>query len=463
MRTRILVGTAVLALAAFVDPSLPFGASPVRTALAQGRNSATPGVTRVNGGRMSIDVQGADVRTVLRSISEFSGRNVVVGAGVKGAVSLHLTNVEWKDALTVVCRTQGLDYVDEGGILRVDAADKLQAEVLARETNEARRLDFLPLSTRVLKVEYANANELKGALGSVLSKRGTIEVDPRTNTLILTDIEQRLADAEAMIEQLDTKTPQIEITAKLVDIDVSALRELGVTWGVTNLDIGSLTTPDPATFLAGTGPPFQPQLGVEAGSASRVGSIAGILTRPWGTVEFLLEALEQKRQAQIISNPRITTVDNREAKILVGQKIPLIVQDVAGNAVSQLQTIGIQLKVTPHLTADKRITLDLHPEISDLSTQSTVQGGVIINTSEADTRVMVDDGQTAVIGGLIRTNEGQVVTGVPVLMNIPFLGGLFRNKSTIKQQRELVIFVTPKLIEATAELGPDTPSEERNR
>ena len=115
--------------------------------------------------------------------------------------------------------------------------------------------------------------------------------------------------------------------------------------------------------------------------------------------------LEQNRKANIISNPRITTVDNREAKILVGQKIPLIVQDVAGNPVSQLQTIGIQLKVTPHLTQDKRIIMDLHPEVSDLSTQSTVQGGVIINTSEADTRVMVDDGQTAVIGGLIRTND----------------------------------------------------------
>jgi type IV pilus assembly protein PilQ len=316
--------------------------------------------------------------------------------------------------------------------------------------------------TRVVKVEYANANELKNGVQSVLSKRGTVEVDSRTNSLIITDIESKIADAEAMAEQLDTKTPQIEITAKLIDIDVAALRELGVTWGVANLDINHLTTPDPATFLGGTGPPFQPQLGVEAGAASRIGSIAGVLTRPWGTIEFLLEALEQKRQAQIISNPRITTVDNREAKILVGQKIPLIVQDVAGNAVTQLQTVGIQLKVTPHLTSDKRISLDLHPEISDLSTQSTVQGGVIINTSEADTRVLVDDGQTAVIGGLIRTNEGQVVTGVPILMDIPFVGGLFRNKSTVKQQRELVIFVTPKLIENMADLTPEE-QQQQNR
>ena len=165
-----------------------------------------------------------------------------------------------------------------------------------------------------------------------------------------------------------------------------------------------------------------------------------------GTLEATLSALELRRKANIISNPRITTVDNREAKILVGQKIPLIVQDVAGNAVTQLQTIGIQLTVTPHLTADKRIVLDLHPEVSDLSTQSTVQGGVIINTSEANTRVMVDNGQTAVIGGLIRNNDSKVKTGIPLLMHIPILGALFSNDVTVKQQRELVIFVTPRLL-----------------
>src|SRR5436309_10485866 len=155
--------------------------------------------------------------------------------------------------------------------------------------------------------------------------------------------------------------------------------------------------------------------------------------------------LESDRKANIISNPRVTTVDNREAKIVVGQKIPLIVQDVAGNPVSQLQTIGIQLKVTPHLTQDKKVVMDLHPEVSDLSTQSTVQGGIIINTSEADTRVMVDDGQTAVIGGLIRTNESTVRRGVPYLKDLPLLGNLFRSNTTVRQNRELIIFVTPRL------------------
>ena len=150
------------------------------------------------------------------------------------------------------------------------------------------------------------------------------------------------------------------------------------------------------------------------------------------------------------SDLRITTVDNREAKIVVGQKIPLIVQDVAGNPVSQLQTVGIQLRVTPHLTSEKKIIMDLHPEVSDLASGSTVQGGLIINTSEADTRVMVDDGQTAVIGGLVRKNETTVRRGVPGLKDIPLLGMLFSSKTTTSASRELVIFVTPKLVNAMA-------------
>jgi type IV pilus assembly protein PilQ len=463
MRTRVLVGTAVAvwALAAFVDPSPRSGLSLVSAAYAQ-QGRSMPGVTRTGSGRMSLDVQGAEIRTVLRSIAEFSGKNIVVGKEVKGPISIQLRDVRWQDALTTVCRTQGLDFVDEGGILRVDSQEKLRAEMLTRERAESERMDLLPLTTRVVKLEYANAMELRSAMASVLSKRGTVEIDPRTNSLIITDLDSKLDGVAEFIKELDTRTPQIEIIAKLVDIDVNALRELGVRWGISNLDINHLSTPNPADFLGGTGHLYQPQIGVDAGVPGQLGTIAGVLTRPWGTVEFLIEALELNRKAQIISNPHITTVDNREAKILVGQKIPLIVQDVAGNAVTQLQTIGIQLKVTPHLTADKKIQLDLKPEISDLSSQSTVQGGVIINTSEADTRVLVDDGQTAVIGGLIRTNEGKIVTGVPVLMNIPILGNLFRSTSTARSQRELVIFVTPKLVETLADAQSDSqrfPSE----
>ncbi|HMI30116.1 MAG TPA: type II and III secretion system protein, partial [Candidatus Limnocylindrales bacterium] len=172
--------------------------------------------------------------------------------------------------------------------------------------------------------------------------------------------------------------------------------------------------------------------------------------KAFGTIDATLQALETQNKANIISNPRITTVNNREASVVVGKQIPLIVQDFAGNAVTQMTTIGIKLSVTPHINTGNRITMDVHPEVSDLAAQATVQGGIIINTTMADTRVMVNDGETAVIGGLIRSNESTVKRGIPILMDVPLLGNLFRSTSTTKQKRELLIFVTPKILGDTA-------------
>lgn len=422
----VVVAAMVLAAAAAVLPHLADAQSARPTA-------ERMGIVETGPGRFSLDVQGADIRTLLRAFAEFSGRNIIVGKDVKGQVSVNVRDTPWRDALGSILRSHGLDLTEEAGGIRVDTADKLQAELLARETNEARRLEVKPMETRVIRVSYANARELQPVIQSILSQRGQIQVDPRTNALVVTDIPRKLNDAEKMAAELDSKTPQIEIIAKLVDVDVSALREWGINWSWNNV---KFSNPSDATHS---------------------GEVAADISDPlfrWttaimgtdGNLDLELQALEEKRKANIISNPRITTVDNREAKILVGQKIPLIVQDVAGNAVSQLTQIGIQLKVIPHITADQKIMLDIHPEVSDLSTQSTVQGGIIINTSEADTRVMVDDGQTAVIGGLIRNNEGEVKSGVPFLMDIPLLGYLFSSVSKVDQQRELVIFVTPNLI-----------------
>jgi type IV pilus assembly protein PilQ len=419
------------------------------------------GMVRTGTGTFSLDVEGADVRTVLKAISEFSGRNIVMGSAVKATVHVSLKNVGWEEALRTVLRANGLDYIEEGGIIRVDEASKLQSELVDRESARAKAAEVAPLETRIIKLNFANASELSASLQSSLTRRGSITVDKRTNSMIVADLPASVDRVEKMAMDLDSTTPQIEITAKLVDVDVAALRDIGIQWKV-----GSASTPDlssdlpnpPSGSLNAPGAPLTPSNnGTDVGGASLTEPIASPnfkihygIVKSWGSLEAQLQALEQERKANIISNPRITTVDNREARILVGQKIPLIVQDVAGNPVSQLQTIGIQLKVTPHLTQDKRIVMDLHPEVSDLSTQSTVQGGVIINTSEADTRVMVDDGQTAVIGGLIRTNESTVREGIPVLKDLPLIGNLFRSNSAVKDNRELIIFVTPRLITSMA-------------
>jgi type IV pilus assembly protein PilQ len=284
-----------------------------------------------------------------------------------------------------------------------------------------------------MKVDFANAAELKQSLEKMLTRRGHIEVDQRTNSLLITDIQEKTDAAERLAHELDSMTPQVEIVAKMVDVDASVSRELGIIWSVNDLDIGKQNVDEDVSVSA----PI-----LDAVGTLRIGAV-----RDYATLDATLQALETKNKADIISNPRITTVNNREASILVGKEIPLIVQDEAGNPVTELKKIGVTLKVTPHINSESEVTLDLHPEVSDLASQATVQGGVIINTTQADTRVIVKNGETAVIGGLIRENTSSVKTGVPILQNIPLLGFFFRSTRDVTTKRELLIFITPKIVE----------------
>jgi len=385
------------------------------------------------GRRMSLDVQGAEVQTVLRSLSEFSGKNIVASKEVKGQVTMRLRNVPWRHALDILLRAQALGMVERGQTIVVSNIETLRKEEMERRTAERAQEELLPLETRIVPISYANSEEMAKAVEKTLTKRGHIEVDKRTNALLITDITERLDQCEGMVRSLDTRTPQVEIVARLVDVDVSATRDLGVKWGLHGVDLGD----------AGVSENFDV-------NANDVTSPAGVVkvgtVKPFGSIEATLQALETQNKANIISNPRITTVNNREASVVVGKQIPLIVQDFAGNAVTQMTTIGIKLNVTPHINVGNKITMDVHPEVSDLAAQATVQGGIIINTTMADTRVMVNDGETAVIGGLIRSNESSTKRGVPILMDIPLIGNLFRSSSTTNAKRELLIFVTPKVL-----------------
>jgi type IV pilus assembly protein PilQ len=277
----------------------------------------------------------------------------------------------------------------------------------------------------------------------MLTDRGNIDVDVRTNSLIINDVRERVAMIVAMATDLDTKTPQVEINARLIDLDSKATRELGVNWAVANPQSGSPIV-NPATGAE----TYFNTLGISNPIQNPAGAMQVGVVQDWGSVAAKIEALEVANKAHLISNPIITTTDNREASILVGQKIPLIVSDEAGNAITQLTTVGIMLMVTPHINKDNQITLDIHNEVSDLSSQATVQGGVIINTSESDTRVLVENGATAIIAGLIRQIDGKLNSGIPLLMDIPLLGGLFRHSTNTKVSRELVIFVTPTIVDS---------------
>jgi type II secretory pathway component HofQ len=384
---------------------------------------------------IDIDVQNASTASVLRMFSEFSGRNIVAGPEVNGKITAKLTAVPWLQALDTVLRTNGYGWEEMGQVIRVSTLERLNNERLNEEVLERKREEFIPLETSIFRVSYAKADEMKQPLEILLSSRGEIETDERTNALVITDIPHRVARVREMAQVLDYKTPQVEINAKLVDVDARVIRNLGIDWSVTGLNKGDGNV-DYAVHAADLPGP--------------VGVVTGGLSGTDADFSATIEMLERQDKAEIISNPRITTADNKEARIIVGKKIPLVVADESGNAITQLTTIGIKLTVIPHINQDDRITLDLTPEVSDLSAQATVQGGIVIVTAEASTRVIVANGQTAVIGGLIRTNESTVNTGVPVLMDIPVIGNLFRNSNKVKEERELLIFVTPKIIRSDA-------------
>lgn len=382
---------------------------------------------------VTMDVQKASIHTVLRSLAEYSGKDIVATGDVEGKITVRLREVPWRDALAIVLRAHDLGYrEEEDGVLRVGTLEKLRKEELEVESTARQKEALLPLETQIVPLKFANATELSKSLDEALSPRGRLEVDERTNSLLITDISDGTQKVADMAMELDSRTPQVEITAKLVDLDAKVSRELGINWSESNLHSAN-------NDISASG-------GVTAPVGDAVGTFKLGVVQSFGQLDATLQALETENKADIISNPRIATVNNREARIVVGQKIQLIVMDEAGNPITQLITVGIQLKVVPHVNSDRTITLDLHPEVSDLAAEGTVQGGVIINTSEADTRVLVTDGETAVIGGLISTRETELARGVPVLRSIPFLGRLFQSSSTVSRKRELLIFVTPKIM-----------------
>ncbi len=394
---------------------------------------------------ISMDFQNADIRTVLRSFAVYSGKNIIASPEVKGEVTIFLEDVPWRSALNLVLRANGYGAKEEEGVIRVDIWDKFLEEDIKRGEAVKRRESLLPLQTRVVDVSFARADEVVVPLSRFLTSRGVLEVDERTNSIIISDIAERVEEIVGMIKELDSETPQVEINAKLVDIDERTLRDLGINWSVENAKItgidGTIDAEVDATGSISEG-------GLDSPISQPTAELSVDILGPYGELNATISALETENKANIISNPTITTLNNREATIIVGKKIPLIVQDEAGNPITQLTTVGIQMRVKPQVNSKTgEITMDLHPEVSDLSSQATVQGGIIIVTSEADTRVMVKDGQTAVIGGLIRQNEGYYDSGVPVLRDIPMLGKLFGSTSKVNDKRELVIFVTPRVVD----------------
>lgn len=374
-------------------------------------------------GRISMNVEEADVRAVLRSISEFSGMNIVAGSEVKGSVTVLLHDVPWREALDNILKMNDFVASEDGGIIRVATHKDLE---------QARKMENL--KTTVYQIKYARADKLQLVISKLLTDRGKSQADIRANALIITDIPLVLASMDTIVQTLDRPSAQVLIESKFVEVDVNNQSELGINWTV-----GNLSNPLANTRAGGS---------VDLGVDNPAGSFTFGRLENGVDVNAKLSALEENRKAEVLSQPSVLINDNEEAKILSGKKIPINVLDQAGNLVTQFFDVAVRLTVTPHINPDNDVFMALNPEVSDLSGEATVAGGIVILTSEVNTTLMVKDGETVVIGGVIRSKDGLLERKVPLLHAIPLFGRLFSYTAKTHDKTEILVFVTPHVIPA---------------
>lgn len=386
----------------------------------------------------SLSLKDANIHAVLSFLADYGNVNIVTSPEVEGNVSLTLQRVNWSEALDIVLKTYGLAGVHEKGYIRVLPMNQYMQEVMAKEQHKSQQEALISLSTEVVKIENATASELVKPVKTVLSTRGVIDVDDRTNSLIIRDIPANISRAKEMIKILDQVTDQIEITAQLLEVESKALEELGIDW---------------TFFTSRYGPPDingEPRTSHEATieqMADRVSDPVGRFTYTTGQEDFdltgTISALMKDNKAKILASPVITTMDNKQAVIQMGQKIPIKQFDQSGNVVVTFVEVGTILKVTPHKTSENRILMNLKPERSSYQFDPN---GVIITTNNAETNVVVKNNQPAVIGGLTSQEKKTLRTGLPFLKDIPVLGYLFSYTQEQIENRELIITVTPRIV-----------------
>lgn len=446
------------ALAAQVQaPQAPPASPPPSQSL-----GAPPAERRFNGAPVSLDFQGADLRAVLRTFAEVSGLNMVIDPAVQGTVDVALRDVPWDQALDIILRANKLGYAVDGTIVRI-----APLTVLAEEESQRRKLadeQALAGELRVLtkSLSYAKAEDMQGLLTkSALSARGTVQVDPRTNTLIITDLADRLQIAADLIATLDHAQPQVEIEARIVQTNKNAARALGVQWGfmgradpalgnTTNLAFpnnGSLSgrtsgTQGVATNATGTVPSAVnfPAQGATSAIGLALGSINGAFN-----LDVALSALESSGNGRLLSTPRVSTQNNVAAEIAQGVQIPI--QTVSNNTVTvTFRDAALILRVTPQITAANTVIMQIVLDNSSPDFGHQVNGIPPINTQRANTTVLVNDGQTTVIGGIYASQESTTTDRTPGLSSVPVLKWLFKRDTSTDSSSELLIFITPRIV-----------------
>jgi len=430
------------------------------------------------GERLTLNFQDIETRAVLQLLADASGQNIVVSDSVNGNVTLRLQNVPWDQALDIVLRTKGLDKRRQDNVIIVAP----QAELAAREKAElAARKDvqeLAPLRSEYLQVNYAKAQDMaaliKTQTNSLLSPRGSVAVDERTNTLLLQDTTDRITDIRRLVATLDIPVRQVLIEARIVIVNNDFQRDLGARFGFTNYQkngqTGLVTTTGTAagtdqaigsalSNVQSTGSIYPISVPTGSTAAQRynvnlpvgnpAGSIAlGILGSNF-IVDLELSAAQAETQANIISSPRVITANQKEATIEQGVEIPYQQSASSGATTIQFKKAVLSLKVTPQITPDNRIILDLDVKDDSVGQVVVASGGVnvpSIDTREISTQVLVNDGQTVVLGGILQTTQREDDTKVPYLGDIPVLGHLFKNTKHQDDKDELMIFITPKIV-----------------
>lgn len=429
--------------------------------LSPAQADTTPGATgqvSPQNDLVSLDFQDADIRNVLKVLAFKSGVNIVAAPEVTGVVNIELKDVPWQKALDVILSTYGYGFDRKDNIITVMSIDKLKKyreDTLALEAQE-------PLVSKTFPLNYAKASDALLLISKLISKRGFINSDLRTNSLIVRDLEGNLELMAGVIKSIDTVTPQVLIETKIIETDVSNADNIGVDWVMQASMSGAAR---PTTF------PFTETkngiLGQSGAGGITPTDVTGFGLSPAGSSSFTygtinatqlsatLELLNTRTDTKILSNPKIVTLDNQSAKINVGLEYPEATYSFNSSTGQEQVTgftqlpIGINFEVTPHVNNAGLITLELHPQISALQGTVTVDNNQLPETSnqEAQTNVMVEDGKTLVIGGLITDQTVVTKTKVPFLGDLPWIGkALFSNTNTTKTRKEVLIFLTPHVI-----------------
>jgi type IV pilus assembly protein PilQ len=433
---------------------------------------------RYTGRRIDLDLKDADIHNILRLLADVGRVNIVTADDVSGNVTIRMRNVPWDQALDVVLQAKGLGMVRSGNLIRVAPQGVLQKEREAQIARAKQELELTPLETRLIPVSYAQADEIQARAKDLLSPRGSLAVDERTNVLIARDVPGNLNHIEELVRSLDTQTPQVLVEARIVEATSRYIRDIGIQWGgdatfseatgnPTGIAFPSKVTLaggayDQNTPTAGVSP-FQrivptPNFAVNLPAAVGTGQ-GGAMGFSFGSVDnnfnlgLRLSAAEASGMLRIVSAPRILTLDNRDARINQGTLIPFS-QISAQGVQTTFQEAKLQLLVRPHVTADGSISMHvkINRDEPDFN-QTSARGDPTILKREAETDLLVMDGHTAVIGGIFTRNTGRNLDQVPFFGDIPVLGILFQRRRASDTRNELVIFLTPRIVNRAEALG----------